>query len=144
MAVQELVVQHPERKVLGVGRRLFRLFLQLLPASPQVSKDGLGIRLLPKRDADLLERSREEARELTVLGHDLIIPFQPDGHNVRTLRRLKDQSRDTPFEVTHRLLRRLVDLAFREDVDPRVRVARVRGRSQIRVATHSGIRQGDI
>ena len=59
--------------------------------------------------------------------HDLVIPFDPHGDNVRTLVRLQYQPRDAPFEIPHRFLRVLVHAAFGEYVDPGVAARGVGG-----------------
>lgn len=60
--------------------------------------------------------------------HDLIIPLDPHGDDVRADVRFEDEAGDAPFEVAHLFVRVLVDFSFREDVDPAVASGGVGGR----------------
>ena len=74
--------------------------------------------------------------------HDLLVAFDPQGHDVRADVRLQDQPRDAPFEIPHRLVRVLVHAAFGVDVDPAVAARGVRSGRGEGVAAVGGVGVG--
>lgn len=112
---------------------------QTLPASSQISKYLLGVDGLSKGDANLLSDAGQEAWERSTLVHDLLTTIDKDGYDVGHGLALKDESRDSPFEVAQRLVWMLMDPAFRKDMHPTVCPVLICGRRRKGISTIGGV-----